>query len=128
MAEAIAVEAPTPRIRKVELDRPWAWLAAGWHDLTGAPSVGLAYGVLFALVGWAITFGLWWLGAIYLILPLTAGFLIMGWAGAAWRRGQGASTGIRWRAGNVDRTQGSGAVRPQSQSSLSSCGRRSITL
>jgi uncharacterized membrane protein len=78
MAEAIAVEAPTPRIRKVELDRPWAWLAAGWHDLTGAPSVGLAYGVLFALVGWAITFGLWWLGAIYLILPLTAGFLIMG--------------------------------------------------
>ena len=25
-----------------------------------------------------MTFGLWWVGAIYLILPLTAGFLIMG--------------------------------------------------
>ena len=78
MAEAITVGAPAPRIRKLELDRPWAWLAAGWRDLTRAPSVSIAYGVLFALVGWAVTFGLWWIGAIYLILPLTAGFLIMG--------------------------------------------------
>jgi uncharacterized membrane protein len=78
MAEAIAVGAPAPRIRDIELDRPWAWLAAGWRDLARAPMVSLAYGVLFALVGWAITFGLWWAGAIYLILPLTAGFLIMG--------------------------------------------------
>jgi uncharacterized membrane protein len=78
MAQAITVGAPAPRIRKVELDRPWAWLAAGWRDLTHAPAVGLTYGLLFALVGWAVTFGLWWLGTIYLILPLTAGFLIMG--------------------------------------------------
>jgi uncharacterized membrane protein len=78
MAEAISVGAPAPRIRRIELDRPWAWLAAGWRDLTRAPSVSVPYGVLFALVGWAITFGLWWIGAIYLILPLIAGFLIMG--------------------------------------------------
>jgi uncharacterized membrane protein len=78
MAEAISVGAPAPRIRRIELDRPWTWLAAGWRDLTRAPLVSLAYGVLFALVGWAITFGLWRVGAIYLILPLTAGFLIMG--------------------------------------------------
>jgi uncharacterized membrane protein len=78
MAEAISVGVPAPRIRKIELDRPWSWLAAGWRDLTHAPGVGLIYGLLFALVGWAVTFGLWWIGAIYLILPLTAGFLIMG--------------------------------------------------
>jgi uncharacterized membrane protein len=78
MTEAISVGAPATRIRKVELDRPWAWLTAGWRDLTRAPAVSLVYGLLFALVGWAVTFGLWWLGAIYLILPLTAGFLIMG--------------------------------------------------
>lgn len=78
MAEAISVGAPAPRVRKVELDRPWAWLAAGWQDLMRAPSVSLTYGVLFALIGWAVTFGLWWAGAVYLILPLTAGFLIMG--------------------------------------------------
>ena len=78
MAEAISVGAPAPRVRKVELDRPWAWLAAGWRDLTRAPAVSLTYGVLFAVIGWAVTFGLWWAGMIYLILPLTAGFLIMG--------------------------------------------------
>ena len=66
------------RIREVELERPWAWLAAGWRDLISAPAISLAYGVLFAAVGWAVTFGLWRLDLIYLILPLTAGFLIMG--------------------------------------------------
>jgi uncharacterized membrane protein len=78
MAEAISVGAPAPRVRKIDLDRPWAWLAAGWRDLRQAPTVSLAYGVLFAVIGWAVTFGLWWAGMIYLILPLSAGFLIMG--------------------------------------------------
>jgi uncharacterized membrane protein len=78
MVEAVSVGDPAPRIREVELDRPWAWLTAGWRDLARAPAIGLTYGLLFALVGWAVTFGLWWLGPIYLILPLTAGFLIMG--------------------------------------------------
>jgi uncharacterized membrane protein len=78
MAKAVPVGASAPRIRTIELERPWAWLAAGWRDLLGAPVVSLAYGVLFAVGGWAVTVGLWWLDAIYLILPLTAGFLIMG--------------------------------------------------
>ena len=40
--------------------------------------MSLTYGVFFAVIGWAVTFGLWWAGMIYLILPLAAGFLIMG--------------------------------------------------
>ena len=78
MAEAIPVGASAPRIRTVELERPWAWLAAGWRDLVSTPAISLAYGALFAAAGWAVTFGLWRLDLIYLILPLTAGFLIMG--------------------------------------------------
>ena len=78
MAKAIPVGASAPRIRTTELERPWAWLAAGWRDLISAPAISLAYGVLFAAGGWAVTFGLWRLDLIYLILPLTAGFLIMG--------------------------------------------------
>jgi uncharacterized membrane protein len=78
MAKAVPVGVSAPRIRTVELERPWAWLAAGWRDLVGAPAVSVAYGVLFAVIGWALTFGLWWLDAIYLILPASAGFLIMG--------------------------------------------------
>jgi uncharacterized membrane protein len=78
MAEAVPLGASAPRIRTIELERPWAWLAAGWRDLVGAPTVSLAYGILFAVIGWALTFGLWWMNAVYLILPLSAGFLIMG--------------------------------------------------
>jgi uncharacterized membrane protein len=97
MAEAISVGAPAPRGRKVELDRPWAWLAAGWRDLTRAPAVSLTYGVLFAAIGWAVTFGLWWADMIYLILPLTTGFLIMGpiLAAACTRSAAGMSGGSR---------------------------------
>ena len=78
MAEAVQVGAPAPVVRKVALDRPWAWLAAGWADMMAAPGVSITYGVVFAVVGWILTFGLWWLDAIYLILPLSAGFLILG--------------------------------------------------
>jgi uncharacterized membrane protein len=78
MAEAVPIARAAPRVRRVELERPWAWLAAGWRDLVAAPAISLSYGVLFAMIGWAVTFGLWRLDAIYLILPLSAGFLIMG--------------------------------------------------
>ena len=71
MAEAVPVFTTTPpRVRRIELDRPWTWLAAGWRDLCRAPRVSLVYGVLFALAGYAITFGLWWADLIYLILPM----------------------------------------------------------
>lgn len=78
MAEAVSVGSPEPAIRKVDIERPWAWLAAGWQDVMGAPTVSLGYGLAFAIVGWVLTFGLWLADAIYLILPLSAGFLILG--------------------------------------------------
>jgi uncharacterized membrane protein len=78
MAQAVPVPtAQAPRIRKVDLDRPWVWLAAGWRDLCRAPQVSLAYGVLFALAGYAITLGLWLAGLTYLVLPMVCGFVIV---------------------------------------------------
>lgn len=68
---------PSPRIRQVGLDRPWAWLAAGWRDLVSAPGVGLGYGGAFAALGLLVTFGAWSAGAPYLILPLAAGFMLV---------------------------------------------------
>src|SRR3954469_25732513 len=70
--------APVGVIRKIELDRPWQWLAKGWQDLRRGPLVGLLYGVLAAVTGYFLSVGLWWLGLSYPILPLTAGFLIVG--------------------------------------------------
>jgi uncharacterized membrane protein len=79
MAQAVPVfTTESPRIRKIELDRPWAWLAAGWRDLQRAPVVSLSYGVIFAIVGYAITLGLWLSGLTYLVLPLVCGFIIVG--------------------------------------------------
>jgi uncharacterized membrane protein len=58
MAEAAPVFTTTPpKVRSVELDRPWRWLAAGWPHLFRAPQESLAYGVLFALAGSVITLG-----------------------------------------------------------------------
>jgi len=67
-----------PPIRQLELDRPWAWLAAGWQDLWRAPGVSLTYGALFTAVSFAITAGVLLAGVQYLMLPLVAGFMLVG--------------------------------------------------
>ena len=53
MSQGIAVF-PTPRpvIRRVPVDRPWAWLAAGWRDIAAAPGPSLACGLVPVLAGW----------------------------------------------------------------------------
>lgn len=79
VAQAVPVFAsPQVAIRRIELDRPWQWLAKGWEDMRKAPLVSYAYGLLAALTGYALTFGLHLAGLLYLVLPLTAGFLIVG--------------------------------------------------
>ena len=67
-----------PPIRRVELDRPWQWLTAGWRDLTRAPLLSVSLGLVFALAGWLLTFGLWWANLLYLVLPMATGFMIVG--------------------------------------------------
>ena len=79
VAEVVPVYASPPAaIRKIELDRPWQWLLKGWQDLRRSPQVGVTYGLLAAITGYALTLGLVWADLLYLVLPLTAGFLIIG--------------------------------------------------
>jgi uncharacterized membrane protein len=79
MAEAVPVFGERmPSIRKIEIDRPWSWLAAGWGDLRKAPSVGLGYGALLAALGLLLAALIYFTGLFHLILPLTAGFMLMG--------------------------------------------------
>ena len=42
---------PLPHIRRIGIDRPFAWLKAGWDDVRFNPLPSLAYGLLFALCG-----------------------------------------------------------------------------
>src|SRR5271165_2781769 len=65
-------------VRLVSSDEPFRWLRLGWQDLIAAPMVSLCYGLLFVIIGLALTVGLWRLGATYLILPLASGFMLLG--------------------------------------------------
>jgi uncharacterized membrane protein len=78
MSDAISVfHTPSPRVRRVPVDRPWIWLSRGWRDLTLAPRVGLAYGALLVALSFLLTLGLYLLDLLYLLLPLTAGFMFV---------------------------------------------------
>lgn len=65
-------------VRAVGVDRPWQWLSAGWRDFQRAPLVSLSYGAVFAIAGFALTLGLWLVGLTYLVMPLAAGFMLIG--------------------------------------------------
>lgn len=65
-------------IRRVDTDRPWSWLADGWQDLCRAPAVSLTYGVVFSVAGLILSAAIWVFDVFYLVLPLAAGFLLVG--------------------------------------------------
>lgn len=64
--------------RSISLEEPWSWLAAGWRDLTRMPALSLSYGVVVAAISVVITWGLFELDAIAMVLPLAAGFMLVG--------------------------------------------------
>jgi uncharacterized membrane protein len=66
------------RVRIVTTDEPFRWLAAGWHDFRRGRGISAAYAFLFVVVGLVLAFGLTAADMGYLILPLTAGFLLVG--------------------------------------------------
>jgi uncharacterized membrane protein len=69
---------PPPAIRMVTVDQSARWLARGWRDLWTAPAASLSYGAVFTLAAWLIFYALTRLGMDSLILPATAGFLLVG--------------------------------------------------
>lgn len=68
---------PSPRVRRVPVDRPWAWLAAGWVDLLAAWRVSLVFGASFVAISAVLTIALVVAGYVYLLLPLAAGFFFV---------------------------------------------------
>jgi uncharacterized membrane protein len=69
---------PAPFIRAVTVDQSSRWLARGWNDLWAAPGVSLTYGMMFVVAAYLIFFGLSALGMESLVLPLAAGFILIG--------------------------------------------------
>lgn len=79
MSHAITVfSGPTPLVHRIAVDQPWTWLTKGWADLRAAPAQSLAYGLIFTILGFVILAGLWLVDLFYLVLPLAAGFMLLG--------------------------------------------------
>ena len=74
---ALADLPPLPSLNPASLERSATWLERGFRDFIAHPGIGLAYGSIFALLGWLMTFGLAGFGMGSLILPLAAGFMLV---------------------------------------------------
>lgn len=65
------------KIRPVDTDAVFHWLALGWRDLVRGGVASLAYGAIFALAGYVITLGLARIDSVFLLLPVAAGFTLV---------------------------------------------------
>lgn len=77
MASTPAGLEPLPAVRQVSIDRSSTWLGRGFRDFVSHPVIGLAYGAVFAAIGWLLTTGLAAMGMGSLVLPLASGFLLV---------------------------------------------------
>jgi len=64
-------------VRRVALDAPWDWLAAGWRDLRAVPVISCGYGMVFTAAGWLLVTTLNRLEVVSLIPIFAAGFVLI---------------------------------------------------
>lgn len=64
-------------VNRVDLTRPFVWLAKGWQDMRKAGSYSLTYGAAIVLISGLMTYGLIASGKLFLLPFLIAGFFIV---------------------------------------------------
>jgi uncharacterized membrane protein len=64
-------------INRVDVEMPWGWLRRGWQDLSRAPQVSLAFGLIIAALSVAILYGLWQQDYLAYSFPLASGFMFV---------------------------------------------------
>ena len=64
--------------RTLDMNAPLRWLRLGWMDLTRAPKLSLAYGLVLTLLSLLISVFTWRYGTMALYLGLASGFVFMG--------------------------------------------------
>lgn len=64
--------------RHIPAGTAFAWLRAGWRDLTLKPGLSLVYGFAVFLVSLAIVWGMFALEWDYILFPALAGFMVVG--------------------------------------------------
>ncbi|MDX2103614.1 MAG: DUF2189 domain-containing protein [Alphaproteobacteria bacterium] len=71
-----------PDVAAITMDHPWSWLEKGWRDMLAAPVASLTYGVIAAAIGGLLALGFYEFSQLSMILPVAAGFMLAGPAGA----------------------------------------------
>lgn len=66
-----------PAADRLQAGRPLAWLRAGWQDFRQAPSISLSYGAIAVAASFVVVAGLATVRLDFLILPMTAGFMLL---------------------------------------------------
>ncbi len=69
---------PVIEVRKISMDRPWQWIAAGASDLRRAAPVSLTYGAIWVVLSVSLIAGLVLGGLHHWLLPFAAGFMFAG--------------------------------------------------
>ena len=64
-------------IKRIGTEAPWAWLSAGWRDFSAARPIAITYGLIFSVISFVITVGLWVTDLIQFLPPLAAGFMLV---------------------------------------------------
>jgi uncharacterized membrane protein len=64
-------------VQTVDIEAPWRWLRLGWHDLLGARTISLSFGVAIALASLILINLLWRIDLLPYALPLAAGFVFV---------------------------------------------------
>lgn len=72
-----ALPRTSPYARDLPVGIAFAWLRAGWRDLTHSPASSLLYGLFVFLLSAGVILGLALLELDYALFPVTAGFLIL---------------------------------------------------
>lgn len=88
-----------PAIRQVDISEPLRWLEAGWQDFRRMPLFSGFYGLVFILLGYALTAGAWqspilvmtFVTGFYLVTP----FLALGLYHLSHQREQGVTVSFK---------------------------------
>jgi uncharacterized membrane protein len=75
-AAALPESAPALRLNQLGFGDPLKWLVLGWRDFIRCPGIGVFYGLVFMVMGWAILKV--YENAPAYTLALSAGFLLVG--------------------------------------------------
>ncbi len=80
MAQEIPAPAAAarPEIKTMQMSDLTAALGAGWRDFRRAPGLGLFFGAVFAIGGWIVVVTMFVIDRVWLALPVTVGFPLLG--------------------------------------------------